>query len=91
MLYLILAIVSSSILSITVFQEHPGAKQLVGLIMAMAAILIVNMEKPKQREAAFKVGLLVLLLGNGCADGMLKVFRELADPAYEEQLLLHVQ
>lgn len=83
-----LGVLVPTILSITVFQEHPGAKQLIGLIMAIAAILIVNLEKPKQREAAFKVGLLVLLLGNGCADGMSKVFRELADPAYEEQFLL---
>ena len=83
-----LGVLVPTILSITVFQERPGVNQVLGLMIAIAAILLVNLEKPDHRESVFKIGLVILLIGNGCADGMSKVFQEIADPAYEEQFLL---
>lgn len=83
-----LGILVPTLLSIVVFQEQPEERQLIGFALAIVAILLVNFEKGSEKTSVFKIGLLILLLGNGCADGMSKVFQEIADPAYEEQFLL---
>lgn len=83
-----LGVLVPTIISVLVFGEMPDAMQMIGLAIAIAAIIMVNFEKGKTGNASFKLGLIVLLLGNGCADGMSKVYREVGNAAFEEQFLL---
>lgn len=59
------------ILSIFVFHEMPTAVQLAGFGIALLAIVLINWQKGGKR---FGLGLIGLLLVNGCADVMAKFF-----------------
>ncbi len=74
--------------SILCFGEAPTALQVLGFVMAIAAILLINYRP----EAGTKIGgfdlVLLLLLGGG-AEGMSKVFEEIGDGALASQFLLY--
>ncbi len=82
-----LGVLVSMILSIVVFKERPEFLQLVGFFIALAAIFMIQTDKEKT-SAKFKAGLLLLLLLNGSADAMSKVYDEVGNPAFEEYFLL---
>ncbi len=75
-------------LSIALFGEKPGVMQLLGVLLALAAIVLINLEKDN-RAATSKLGLLVLLLSCGSADAMSKVFEGYGDPRLSEQFLFY--
>ena len=73
--------------SVIAFGEKPEILQIVGFVLALAAIVLINVGKD---DGAVRSGfpLLLLLLGGGCADVMAKVFEELGDGAMEDPFLL---
>ena len=75
------------VVSVCFFREVPALWQVVGFVLAVAAILLVNAGTEKS-TAGMKVGLILLLLANGGADAMSKVFEELGDPRWSEYFLL---
>lgn len=75
-------------LSITVFHEQPSALQIIGFALAVAAILLINLGQGST-AAKSGLGLIVLLLAGGSADGMAKVYEQLGTPALENQYLLY--
>ena len=74
--------------SVLFFREVPQLRQVLGFLIAVAAILLINLEKGTS-SVSFKLGLILLLLGGGSADAMSKVYEELGDPALSEQFLLY--
>ena len=82
-----LGVLVSMVLSIAVFGERPKALQIAGFIIALASIVLIQTDKEKT-SAQFKAGLLLLLLLNGSADAMSKVYDEVGNPASEEIFLL---
>jgi len=76
------------VLSVGLFGEMPSAVQVIGFCMAVAAIILINMET-EQTVMEFRLGLLLLLLGGGCADAMSKIYEELGTPALSSQFLLY--
>jgi len=82
-----LGVLVSMVLSIAVFGERPEILQIIGFLIAVGAILLIQTEKEKT-TASFKAGLLILLLLNGSADAMSKVYDEVGNPLYEEYFLL---
>ena len=74
--------------SILAFGEQPGALQIIGFILAVAAIVLINQNKDDGavRSAG---GLLLLLLCGGCGDVMAKVFDELGEKTLEQQFLFY--
>lgn len=75
------------VVSIFFFGEMPAPWQVAGFILAVAAILLVNIGNDKS-AAGMKAGLILLLLVNGGADAMSKVFEELGDSRWSEHFLL---
>ena len=75
-------------LSICVFGERPGAMQIAGFAIAVIAIVLIGMEKGNT-QMGFRAGLILLLLGGGCGDGMSKVFEELGSNTLSEQFLFY--
>ena len=75
------------VMSICFFGEIPGVVQIIGFCVAVAAIVLINMEK-QQTAMEFKAGLILLLLAGGSADAMSKVYEELGSSAFSEQFLL---
>ena len=82
-----LGVLVSMVLSIVVFGERPELLQIIGFVLAVGAIFLIQTDKEKT-TASFKAGLLILLLLNGSADAMSKVYDEVGNPFFEEYFLL---
>lgn len=76
------------VLSVFLFGELPTAVQTVGFVIAIVAILMINLEKDSGGNG-FKIGLIFLLLCGGMADAMSKVFEEIGNPEFSEQFLFY--
>ena len=74
--------------SIFLFGELPEGLQIVGFFVALAAIILINLEK-EQTVMQFKFGLVLLLLTGGCADVMAKLYEEWGNPTLAPQFLLY--
>lgn len=76
------------ILSVVLFGEQPELLQIIGFITAIAAIVLINMEKDSSVMGSM-LGLVLLLIGGGSADAMSKVFEELGDKSLSDQFLFY--
>ena len=74
--------------SVLFFGEKPKLLQIIGFIAAIAAIVLINRGKDSGAVHS-RAGLLLLLIGGGCADVMAKVFEELGDRTLSDQFLLY--
>jgi drug/metabolite transporter (DMT)-like permease len=75
-------------LSVLFFQELPNLIQISGFLIAVVSILLINFEKG-QSSVGFKMSLLLLLLVNGGADAMSKVFEEMGSAQQSGQFLFY--
>ena len=76
------------VLSVFLFGEMPEVVQIIGFVLAIIAILMINLEKDSGGNG-FKFGLVLLLLCGGMADAMSKVFEEIGETAHSQQFLLY--
>lgn len=76
------------VVSVCFFREIPALWQIVGFCLAVAAILLVNGGEKRSEGRRMKAGLLLLLLVNGGADTMSKIFEELGAARFAEHFLL---
>ena len=74
------------VLSVGVLGEVPSMLQVVGFLLAVAAIILINFEK-EQTSMSFKLGLILLVLLGGGGDAMSKLFEEFGNPALSEHFL----
>ena len=76
------------ILSLLLFHEIPTGAQIAGFLIALGAIVVINMKQEAGREQ-FGMGLiLLLLLGGGC-DAMSKIYEVYGNAALSEQFLFY--
>ena len=87
-IFMKLGLLVPMVLSICFFHEVPGLPQILGFLLAVAAIILINFEKGTS-AMQFRAGLIFLLLFAGGADGMSKVYEELGDPALSNQYLFY--
>lgn len=73
--------------SVCFFGEQPEPMQLVGFVLAVAAIVLINYQKGAS-SGGFRSGLLLLLFCGGMADAMSKVFEQLGPGGCEDPFLL---
>ena len=69
--------------SVLLFREEPTVRQGIGFLLALTAIVLINLPDGK-REGRFHGGLLLLLLTCGSGDLMSKVFEEWGEPRFRE-------
>ena len=91
-----LGIMVPLVISILLFKEMPTVIQVIGFMIAITAIVIINMKdktehnisaKVKERSS-IKLGLILVLFGCGMADGMSKIYQELGTDKFEELFLV---
>lgn len=82
-----LGVLVPTILSIVAFGETPRAVQILGILAAIGAILLIN--GGKTEKAGNVGGLILLLLVGGSADAMSKIYEELGPVALKNQFLLY--
>lgn len=83
-----LGVVVPTLMAMLVFHEEPRPTQLLGMALALAAILLIQSEKGAGR-AKNAAGLVVLLLGGGLTDAMAKVYEQTGNPLLENHYLLY--
>lgn len=83
-----LGVIVPTLLAIVLFGEMPGAAQMLGVLGAIAAILLIQMEKGQGR-AKNTLGLIALLLGGGITDSTAKFYEAWGNPALENHYLLY--
>jgi len=81
-----LGVLVPTVLSVTLFHEKLRLMQGIGLVLALAAILIIHFESGKS-HASNSAGLMLLLLSGGMADAMSKFYEQYGNPALEDQYL----
>ena len=75
-------------MSILIFKEHPEIAQILGIILCLAAVILINFEK-EQTIIQFKLGLLLIWLVSGICEGMSKFQEELGNPELSAHFLLY--
>ena len=83
-LFMKLGLLVPIVMSLVFFRELPSILQCIGFLIAIAAIVLINLEKGAR---GFTAGLLILLLAGGGCDAMSKVYEQLGAPALSNQFL----
>lgn len=83
-----LGILLPVVASILFLGERPTFLQAAGILLVVAAIVVLNLEKG-ENQASFKAGLLLLTICSGTADGMAKVFEAIGERAYDGLFLFY--
>lgn len=95
-IFMKLGIMMPLIISILLFSEMPTVVQIIGFVIAVTAIVIINMKEKEEnvtnhktnRTSPVKLGLILVLVGCGMADGMSKIYQELGTREFEELFLV---
>ena len=87
-IFMKLGLLVPMVISVFLFREIPGMLQIIGFVLAVAAIVLINFQRNTGASAS-AVGLLLLLILGGSADAMSKVFEELGPGHLAEQFLLY--
>lgn len=80
-----LGLLVTMVISMVFFGERPGPLQILGFVLAVAAILLIR----EKGEGRFDPRLLVLMLTGGLCDGMSKIFEEVGPAALSGQFLFY--
>ena len=83
-----LGVLVPTIMAVVVFQEIPRLTQVLGILVAIGAIILINFEKNALSESRHMIWLLVLLLLSGFTDSMANVFDEIGDAGMKDAYLL---
>lgn len=76
-------------LSVCCFGERLRPVQIVGFLLALAGIVLINMEK-ERAAVKLRAALILLLLLGGASDSISKIHEELGDPALGDQFLFFI-
>ena len=82
-----LGVLVPTLLSVLIFKEKPKILQIIGFALAIAAIILINSEHD-EKKAGSKTALILLLLSNGLADSMSKVYEEVGCEDLQDVYLL---
>ena len=83
-----LGLIVQVLISIVFFKEQPEFIQVIGIIICLAAVIMINFEKG-QTAVGFKLGLFLILLSSGFCDVMSKIHEELGNPLLAEHFLFY--
>jgi len=83
-----LGVLVPTIMAVAVFGEMPRMTQVIGIFVAIGAIVLINFEKDALSEGKHMLFLILLLLLSGFTDSMANVFDKIADPAQKDTYLL---
>lgn len=76
------------LLSMFIWREYPSYFQIIGLIGAILAIVIINYNEKVNFFKDMKFMLLILFLAGGLCDFVIKIFQKYGDIDYKENFLL---
>lgn len=83
-----LGVLVPTIMAVVAFGETPRMTQVVGIMVAVGAIILINFEKNAFSESKHMIWLLLLLLLSGFTDSMANVFDKVGDASQKDAYLL---
>lgn len=83
-----LGVLVPTIMAVLVFKEIPGLAQVLGILIAIGAILLIHFEKDAFSENKHMIWLLLLLFLSGFTDSMANIFEKLGNPDRKDAYLL---
>ena len=83
-----LGLVIQILISVVIFKERPEIIQVLGIILCLAAVILINFER-EQTIIHFKLGLMLTLLVSGFCEGMSKIHEELGNAVLSEHFLFY--
>lgn len=83
-----LGLVIQILISVVIFKERPEIIQVLGIILCLAAVILINFER-EQTIIHFKLGLILTLLVSGFCEGMSKIHEELGNAVLSEHFLFY--
>ncbi len=83
-----LGVLVPTIMAVLVFREVPKITQVIGILVAVVAIILINFEKNALAKSKYMIGLLLLLLLSGLTDSMANVFDEIGNVEMKDVYLL---
>lgn len=83
-----LGVLVPTIMAVAVFGEIPRWTQIIGILVAVGAIVLINFEKNAFSEGKHMLWLLALLLLSGFTDSMANVFDKIGDMSQKDTYLL---
>lgn len=83
-----LGVLIPTLMAIVIFREQPKLTQLLGVLLAIAAIIIIHFEKETVEVSAVRYLLLVLLLVSGFTDSMANIYDKLGNAELKDHYLL---
>ena len=87
-LFMKLGLLVPIIMSIFLFKEMPTGLQIIGICIAIGAIVLINLKKDI-KSGGFGIGLLIMLLAGGSADAMSKIYERIGITELSEQFLFY--
>lgn len=85
-----LGVLVPTIMAIVAYHEIPGAGQIIGILLAISAILVINLEKGTESgNKAARIWLVVLLLMGGFTDSLANVYEKNGNPTLKDQYLFY--
>lgn len=95
-IFMKLGIMMPLIISVVLFKEMPTMVQVIGFVIAIVAIVLTNLQdkseenvlEKAEKKNSIKIGLILVLVGCGMADGMSKIYQELGTDMFEELFLV---
>lgn len=83
-----LGVLVPTLMAVFIFKESLSGFQLVGIVIAISAILLIHFEKDALSESKHMIGLLLLLLLSGLTDSMANVFEKMGAAEMKDAYLL---
>lgn len=79
-----LGVLIPTIMAIVVFKETPGWMQIIGIGIAIVAIVIIHFEKDALQESSKKIWLILLLVVSGFTDSMANIYEQFGDATVKD-------
>lgn len=87
-IFMKLGVIIPTIMAILIFHEKSKLTQIIGVILALAAIVMIHFEKEDMNKARFKYLLVILLLASGFTDSLANVYDKLGNSDLKDHYLL---
>ena len=85
-----LGVLIPTLMAIVFFREIPKGTQVIGIVLALLAIVMIHFEKDALKEGNKKLWLLVLLLCGGITDSTANIFEKFGSPAAKDVYLFMI-
>ena len=84
-----LGVLVPTIMAMVVFKESPKMVQIIGILIALVAIVLMQFEKDNINAGGKKIWLVIMLLSAGFCDSLTNVYDKVCNPVLKDNYLLY--